>query len=195
MIFITGRGKRSIEDHFDKAYELEAELARKGRTDLLEQVWSTTPVNIRCVYVRQHSPLGLGHAVLCARQVIGNEPFAMLLADDLMQAGASGVPVLRQMVELHQRQHASVLAVQEVSREETSSYGIVSSTPLGRSPAARASPAWSRSRNLRGCAVDAGGRRPLPAERARSSSTWPTSSRAPMARSSSPTRSPTADAP
>ncbi|MGE0311597.1 MAG: UTP--glucose-1-phosphate uridylyltransferase GalU [Lautropia sp.] len=131
MIFITGRGKRSIEDHFDKAYELEAELHARGKKALLEAVKEAVPSGINCVYIRQAEPLGLGHAVLCARQVVGNEPFAILLADDLMQPGDSGVPVLRQMVELHQRQHASVLAVQEVSREETSSYGIVSSTPWG----------------------------------------------------------------
>ena len=87
------------------------------------------PRGINCVYIRQAEPLGLGHAVLCARQVVGNEPFAILLADDLMQPGADGVPVLKQMVDLYARQHASVLAVQEVSREETTSYGIVSCTP------------------------------------------------------------------
>ena len=129
MIFITGRGKRSIEDHFDKAYELESELQARGKKALLEAVKDTVPSGINCVYIRQAEPLGLGHAVLCARQVVGNEPFAILLADDLMQPGADGVPVLRQMVELHARQHASILAVQEVRREETSSYGIVSGTP------------------------------------------------------------------
>ena len=131
MVFVTGRGKRSIEDHFDKAYELEAELARKGRTDLLEQVWSTTPVNIRCVYVRQHSPLGLGHAVRCARDLIGDEPFAVLLADDLMQGPAAGPGVLAQMIDLYERSGASVVAVQDVLPEETSSYGIVSAGDAG----------------------------------------------------------------
>jgi UTP--glucose-1-phosphate uridylyltransferase len=129
MIFITGRGKRSIEDHFDKAYELESELHARGKKALLEAVKDAVPRGINCVYIRQAEPLGLGHAVLCARQVVGNEPFAILLADDLMQPGADGVPVLRQMVDLHARQHASILAVQEVRREETSSYGIVSCTP------------------------------------------------------------------
>ena len=129
MIFITGRGKRSIEDHFDKAYELESELQARGKVALLETVQDAVPSGVNCVYIRQAEPLGLGHAVLCARQVVGNEPFAILLADDLMQPGASGVPVLKQMVDLHLRQHASVLAVQEVSREETASYGIVSGTP------------------------------------------------------------------
>jgi UTP--glucose-1-phosphate uridylyltransferase len=129
MIFITGRGKRSIEDHFDKAYELESELQARGKKALLEAVKDAVPNGINCVYIRQAEPLGLGHAVLCARQVVGNEPFAILLADDLMQPGADGVPVLKQMVDLYARQHASVLAVQEVRRDETPSYGIVSSTP------------------------------------------------------------------
>ncbi len=129
MIFITGRGKRSIEDHFDKAYELESELQARGKLALLETLQDAVPSGVNCVYIRQAEPLGLGHAVLCARQVVGNEPFAILLADDLMQPGESGVPVLKQMVDLHMRQHASVLAVQEVSREETASYGIVSGTP------------------------------------------------------------------
>ena len=129
MIFITGRGKRSIEDHFDKAYELESELQARGKLALLETLQDAVPSGVNCVYIRQAEPLGLGHAVLCARQVVGNEPFAILLADDLMQPGQSGVPVLKQMVDLHMRQHASVLAVQEVSREETASYGIVSGTP------------------------------------------------------------------
>ena len=98
MIFITGRGKRSIEDHFDKAYELEAELAARGKNALLEIVREVTPKGVNCVYIRQAEPLGLGHAVLCARSVVGDEPFAVLLADDLMQAGADGVGILAQMV-------------------------------------------------------------------------------------------------
>lgn len=129
MIFITGRNKRSIEDHFDKAYELEAELEAKGKEKLLQIVKDTVPSNVNCVYIRQSEALGLGHAVLCARNVVGNEPFAILLADDLMQPAPGGDAVLKQMVALHNRQHASVLAVQEVPREETKSYGIVSSTP------------------------------------------------------------------
>jgi UTP--glucose-1-phosphate uridylyltransferase len=131
MIFITGRGKRSIEDHFDKAYELEAELAARGKTALLEAVKDVVPKGINCVYIRQAEPLGLGHAVLCARSVVGEEPFAVLLADDLMQPGANGVAVLAQMVEQYGKHHSSVLAVQEVPREETSAYGIVSCTPWG----------------------------------------------------------------
>lgn len=131
MIFITGRNKRSIEDHFDKAYELEAELKAKGKNALLETVQAVTPEGVNCVYIRQAEPLGLGHAVLCARSVVGDEPFAVLLADDLMQPGADGAAVLAQMVDQYSKHHSSVLAVQEVSREETSSYGIVSSSPWG----------------------------------------------------------------
>jgi UTP--glucose-1-phosphate uridylyltransferase len=131
MIFITGRGKRSIEDHFDKAYELEAELAARGKTALLEAVQEIVPKGINCVYIRQAEPLGLGHAVLCARSVVGDEPFAVLLADDLMQPADDGVPVLAQMVEQYGKHHSSVLAVQEVPRADTSSYGIVSSSPWG----------------------------------------------------------------
>jgi len=131
MIFITGRNKRSIEDHFDKAYELESELEAKGKTALLQAVQSITPKGINCVYIRQAEPLGLGHAVLCARSVVGPEPFAVVLADDLMQPGEQGTAVLAQMVEQYGKHHSSVLAVQEVAREETSSYGIVSSSPWG----------------------------------------------------------------
>jgi len=131
MIFITGRNKRSIEDHFDKAYELEAELTVKGKDALLETVRAVTPEGVNCVYIRQAEPLGLGHAVLCARSVVGDEPFAVLLADDLMQPGPDGSAVLAQMVEQYCKHHSSVLAVQQVAREETSSYGIVSSSPWG----------------------------------------------------------------
>ncbi len=131
MIFITGRGKRSIEDHFDKAYELEAELQARGKTALLEAVKDAVPKGINCVYIRQAEPLGLGHAVLCARSVVGNEPFAVLLADDLMQPGEDGAAVLKQMCDVYAKHHSSVLAVQEVPRDETASYGIVSSSPWG----------------------------------------------------------------
>jgi len=131
MIFITGRGKRTIEDHFDKAYELEAELTARGKIALLDLVKDVTPKGVNCVYIRQAEPLGLGHAVLCARSVVGDEPFAVLLADDLMQAGHSGVGVLAQMVAQYGKHHSSVLAVQQVERSETGSYGIVSGTPWG----------------------------------------------------------------
>lgn len=129
MIFITGRGKRAIEDHFDKAYELEAELAAKKKTDMLELVRGIVPKNVNCVFIRQNEALGLGHAVLCASHVVGDEPFAVLLADDLMDNGSGPSTVMKQMVEVYERERASVLAVQNVAREETKSYGIVSTTP------------------------------------------------------------------
>jgi UTP--glucose-1-phosphate uridylyltransferase len=124
MIFITGRGKRSIEDHFDKAYELEAELAAHGKTKLLEQVRNLLPPGIHYSYVRQVDALGLGHAVLCALPLINDEPFAVLLADDLIDAQ---VPVLKQMVDLYKGN--SILGLQQVAREETSQYGIVKADP------------------------------------------------------------------
>ena len=128
MIFITGRGKRSIEDHFDKAYELEAELAAHGKNRLLEEVRNLLPPGIHYSYVRQVDALGLGHAVLCARPLINDEPFAVLLADDLIDAQ---VPVLKQMVDLFNGH--SILGLQNVAREETSQYGIVKADPpVGR---------------------------------------------------------------
>jgi len=127
LIFVTGRSKRSIEDHFDKAYELETELKARGKDRLLELLHSILPSNVSCVYIRQSEALGLGHAVLCARQVVGNDPFAVLLADDLID---SNPPVLRQMVDLYEHHRNSVIAVQQVSREETRFYGIVKTRPL-----------------------------------------------------------------
>ncbi|NDF03609.1 MAG: UTP--glucose-1-phosphate uridylyltransferase [Betaproteobacteria bacterium] len=132
MIFITGRSKRAIEDHFDKAYELEAELAAKNKQDLLDAVRSVTPAGVNCIYIRQPEALGLGHAVLCARRVVGEEPFAVILADDLMDAGPSGRSVMAQMVDVHERHLSSVVAVQDVPRNETSKYGIVASSPWGQ---------------------------------------------------------------
>ncbi|MDX1669087.1 MAG: UTP--glucose-1-phosphate uridylyltransferase GalU, partial [Limnobacter sp.] len=129
MVFITGRGKRAIEDHFDKAYELEAELEAKNKTAMLEVVRNIVPSNVNCVFIRQTQPLGLGHAVLCARPVVGEDPFAVLLADDMMHVDKGEKGVTQQMVEAFGREHASLLAVQEVPREATKSYGIVSSTP------------------------------------------------------------------
>lgn len=132
MVFITGRSKRAIEDHFDKAYELEAELEAKGKDALLEVVRSVSPPTISCIYIRQPEALGLGHAVLCARPVVGDEPFAVILADDLMDAGSDGVPVMAQMVSLYEEHRASIVAVQEVPREQTSRYGIVATSAWGR---------------------------------------------------------------
>jgi len=127
MIFITGRNKRAIEDHFDKAYELETELAARNKTELLETVQAATPPGINCIYIRQTEALGLGHAVLCAQPVVGDEPFAVLLADDLIDAE---VPVLRQMTDVAVREECSVVGVMSVAPEEVSSYGIVETKPL-----------------------------------------------------------------
>lgn len=122
LIFVTGRYKRAIEDHFDKAYELEAELAAKGKNDLLEIVRNVLPDRVGCVYTRQAEALGLGHAVLCARQVVGDEPFAVILADDLIDAEPG---VMKQMAELYAEHQCSVIGVQNIPRHETESYGIV----------------------------------------------------------------------
>ncbi len=127
MIFVTGRSKRAIEDHFDKAYELESELERRGKSEMLEFVQNLLPKNINCIYIRQPEALGLGHAVLCALPVIGNEPFAVLLADDLLDGAP---PVMKQMVDVYDYYRSSVIGVQQVAREETGSYGIVDSKPL-----------------------------------------------------------------
>ena len=129
MIFITGRNKRAIEDHFDKAYELEAELEAANKQALLELVRGVIPKNVTCIYIRQSAPLGLGHAVLCARPVVGNEPFAVLLADDFMDTAEGFKPVLAQMADVYAYERSSILAVQDVPREQTRQYGIVSATP------------------------------------------------------------------
>ncbi|MEO9136806.1 MAG: UTP--glucose-1-phosphate uridylyltransferase GalU [Casimicrobiaceae bacterium] len=126
MIFITGRNKRAIEDHFDKAYELETELALRNKTLLLEQVQAATPPGINCVYIRQNEALGLGHAVLCAEPVVADEPFAVFLADDLID---SATPVMKQMVDLAVRENASVIGVMTVAPEETVNYGVVEANP------------------------------------------------------------------
>jgi len=127
MIFITGRNKRAIEDHFDKAYELETELLARNKTALLEAVQASTPHGINCIYIRQTEALGLGHAVLCAEPVINNEPFAVLLADDLID---STVPVMRQMTDIAEREQYSVIGVMPVSEEEVESYGVVETEPM-----------------------------------------------------------------
>ncbi len=127
MIFVTGRSKRSIEDHFDKAYELESELEARGKTEMLEFVRNMIPKNINCIYIRQSEALGLGHAVLCAKPVIGDEPFAVLLADDLLDGNT---PVLKQMTDTYDYYRCSVLGVQDVPRADTKSYGIVDARPV-----------------------------------------------------------------
>jgi UTP--glucose-1-phosphate uridylyltransferase len=127
MIFVTGRSKRAIEDHFDKAYELESELERRGKAEMLEFVRNMIPKNINCIYIRQPEALGLGHAVLCAKPVVNDEPFAVILADDLLDGQPA---VLKQMVDTYEYYHCSVLGVEEVPREDTKSYGIVAAKPL-----------------------------------------------------------------
>ncbi|HZM46919.1 MAG TPA: UTP--glucose-1-phosphate uridylyltransferase GalU [Burkholderiales bacterium] len=131
MIFITGRGKRAIEDHFDKAFELEHELSQRGSKDLLKIVQRIIPANVNCTYVRQAQALGLGHAILCARRVVGDEPFAIVLADDMIDGDP---PALKQMAEVFARRGRSVVAVQNVSRAETRRYGIVRIEPRSKSP-------------------------------------------------------------
>jgi UTP--glucose-1-phosphate uridylyltransferase len=122
MIFVTGRNKRAIEDHFDKAYELETELERKNKGELLDMTRSVLPEGVRCIYTRQAEPLGLGHAVLCAQNVVGNEPFAVILADDLMD---SQPPAMARMAQIFAQEQCSLLGVEEVPRDQTQSYGIV----------------------------------------------------------------------
>lgn len=122
MVFITGRNKRSIEDHFDKAYELETELELRQKDKLLAHVRDILPSNITCMYIRQTEALGLGHAVLCAQAAVGNEPFAVILADDLIDAPKGA---LKQMVDVYNQSGNSVLGVETVDPSQTGSYGIV----------------------------------------------------------------------
>ena len=123
MIFVTGRTKRSVEDHFDTAYELETELELAGKSHLLSVARSIAPEDMLCTYVRQPRALGLGHAVLCAKELVAGEPFAVLLADDLM---VGDTPIMQQMVQQFSHWRSSILAVQDVPREHTQRYGVVS---------------------------------------------------------------------
>ena len=127
MIFVNGRNKRASPDHFDTAVELEHELEAAGKQELLDLVHSIKPDDMECIYIRQPKALGLGHAVLCAQSVVVNEPFAVLLADDLMVGKPS---IMKQMVEQYNEWHASIIAVQEVLPEHTKRYGIVAGTPV-----------------------------------------------------------------
>jgi UTP--glucose-1-phosphate uridylyltransferase len=127
MIFVTGRHKRPIEDHFDMTFELEVALEQSGKDELLRTVRSVKPKDMECIYVRQAQALGLGHAVLCGQRLVGNHPFAVLLADDLM---VGETPILKQMVEQYEEWRVSILAVQEVPAEHTRRYGIVDGTPI-----------------------------------------------------------------
>lgn len=128
MVFVTGRTKRSVEDHFDTAYELENELELAGKTALLNVARSIAPDDMICTYVRQPRAMGLGHAVLCAKELVGNEAFAVLLADDLM---VGQPPVMAQMVNQFNEWQASIVAVQDVPLEQTNRYGIVSGQSAG----------------------------------------------------------------
>src|SRR6187402_1414179 len=130
MIFVTGRHKRPIEDHFDMTFELEVALENANKQELLDVVRSVKPDDMQCIYVRQAQALGLGHAVLCAQRLVGNEPFAVLLADDLMVGPDRGQPVLAQMARVFDRLGGSLLAVQEVPLEHVKRYGIVAGEPV-----------------------------------------------------------------
>jgi UTP--glucose-1-phosphate uridylyltransferase len=128
MIFVTGRSKRSIEDHFDKSFELEHELEAKQKTELLKLVRNIKPAHVNCVYVRQPEALGLGHAVNCAASLVGNEPFAVVLADDLLDHQPG---VLKQLVGLYEHYRSSVVAVETIAPAQSRSYGVVAGTPAG----------------------------------------------------------------
>jgi UTP--glucose-1-phosphate uridylyltransferase len=125
LVFITGRHKRSIEDHYDKAYELEHELADAGKKKLLNLAQTVIPDGVHCIFVRQPEALGLGHAVLCAEPVVGDDAFAIILADDLIHAAVDGKGAVEQMAEIHERTGASVICVEEVPPGDTDKYGIV----------------------------------------------------------------------
>lgn len=127
LVFITGSSKRAIEDHFDSAPELEAALEAQGKQELLELLRGIVPASATCIYIRQPAPLGLGHAVLCARPVVGDEPFFVHLADDLIDAE---VPCLKQMAEVYQTYGGSVLGVETVDPKDTDKYGIVAVDPV-----------------------------------------------------------------
>jgi len=130
LIFVTGRAKRSIEDHFDTAYELESELEAKNKQKMLQVVRDILPDHVKCVFIRQSQALGLGHAVLCARPVVNDEPFAVILADDLINF--TDQPVLSQMVDLFGYQQCSILGTEAVPRDTVSSYGIVDGREISK---------------------------------------------------------------
>lgn len=122
LVFITGRGKRAIEDHFDRAFEVESELAARGKAEMLRSIQDVVPSNVKCIYLRQPQALGLGHAVLCALPVVGDQPFAVILADDLID---SKTPTMKQMVEVYEHERCSLLGVQRIARAETRQYGVI----------------------------------------------------------------------
>ena len=129
LIFITGRNKRSISDHFDMAYELENELERNGKTELLKIVQNIVPKNVNCIYIRQTQALGLGHAVRLAKPVVNDDAFAVILADDLLDGKK---PIMKQMVDAYDYYRCSLLGVENVPADQTKSYGIVATTPLNK---------------------------------------------------------------
>jgi UTP--glucose-1-phosphate uridylyltransferase len=129
LIFVTSNSKRAIEDHFDSNFELETKLAEAGKAQMLKMVQDIVPSNVHCCYVRQKQALGLGHAVLCAKAIVGDEPFAVLLADDLIDAGSKSC--LQQMLSVYETQASSVVAVQKVTPEETQKYGIIDTDDAG----------------------------------------------------------------
>ncbi len=124
MVFITGRSKNAIMEHYDKAYEMEKELEARNKTAILEQLRTILPSHLKCVFIRQPEALGLGHAVLCAEPVVGNEPFAVILPDDMIYDGERGC--IKQMIDLYEKTSSSVLAVERVDPKDTDKYGIVS---------------------------------------------------------------------
>ena len=134
LIFITGRTKRSITDHFDKAYELENELERSGELEKLEIIRNIIPKDVTCIFIRQAEPLGLGHAVLCAKPVIGDQPFVVLLPDDLVESSNHGVT--KQLVDIFQQEGKSIVAVEHVPKEDVSKYGIVDISGIKDKPLA-----------------------------------------------------------
>ena len=123
LIFITNKNKISIQNHFDKAYELEEELVRKKRDKELLLIQNIIPSNVKCIYIRQHQALGLGHAVLCAEKTVGNNPFAVILADDMILSSGSGC--LKQMVERYEELNSSIIAVEKVKKNLLNEYGII----------------------------------------------------------------------
>ncbi len=133
MIFVTGRTKNVIMDHFDKAYELENELAIRGKTEILKMVRGMVPSNVSFVFIRQPEALGLGHAVLCAKSAVGNEPFAVILADDLIANSDDGDGCMAQMVEQYDKNQCSILGVERVNPQETDKYGIVKTKEISPS--------------------------------------------------------------
>ena len=142
LIFVTSSSKRAIEDHFDKNYEMETELEKRGKHELLSILRSVVPAGVSCIYVRQPEALGLGHAVLCAKSVVGNEAFAVILADDLIDGTIDGdnISCLTQMAAVYENHGCSILGVEEVPLAETDKYGIVKASPLvGRTDVARIS--------------------------------------------------------